>query len=515
MTRQMWMLCFGIAVLAAPLSARSASASPRGKRLPRIVSTEGGSSVTEVQSPLVDSPQMTRGDGVGRPDAQCRPPRERLTYHGGDLVPQPGVFVIFWGTEWQTDPEHINAAAAVRALYQQIGTSTYACTWAESGVTAMPFATGSYLGDEIIASAPPSPLPDATIQQRIVTEVNASRAPARTDSVVYVVMPPRGVPVDAGGSTGCGGSNFVFCAYHDSFAQAGRYRYAVLPYPCTDGFGTCFVDPTNDPGKAVQVSGSHELAELVTDPDSPPVGAGGWFSDRSGNENADICAADSCVGDVTVGPQTFSVNSLWSNLAGGCVFSVPCPSPPVTCTETSPGECVRGTTVANTCSFEWLVYPNMTQRAGLPSRSVACADGQPFCDFDGAQDGRCTFHVAACLNNDDPRLQCTPTGVTDLKLTQPSPASSNPDNVANATALLGALSDVDSASVGTVSGAAVSYSPAAATHNACINYLTITVPLRTVGGRLRSGNRMLAVTVHSLTGTARNHLLLTCQPPQS
>ena len=92
------------------------------------------------------------------------------------------------------------------------------------------------------------------------------------------MVPPKGVPVRSFGETGCGGSNFTFCGYHDSFLSGGRrFRYAVLPFPCSQDRGTCFVDAAEDPGRALQAVGSHELAETITDPDRPPVGPSGWF----------------------------------------------------------------------------------------------------------------------------------------------------------------------------------------------------------------------------------------------
>src|SRR5262249_41530346 len=158
----------------------------------------------------------------------------------------------------------------------------------------------------------------------------------------------------------------------------------------------------------------------------------------------------------------------------GCVFSVPCAPPAPACTDAAPGLCVPSTS-QDSCSFEWLVFPDMRNRpANVPSRTIACADGQPFCDVDGAQDGKCTFHVAACINNQAPRRFCTPTSVRTIDLRHPSVASADATDTANAAALLAALKDIDGGSAGTVSGSQVSYSPAAATTNACTNYLTIT-----------------------------------------
>jgi hypothetical protein len=498
--RRARLTCAGIAALVA-LAALPAGAAPRGKRRPRQLSS--ASSAGELVG------RAASADVVNTPGASCHPRRDALVYHGGDLVQNADVFLIFWGTEWQTDPTHIAAKADVIAMFQQLGTSGYVCSLQEFSVPGSPITTGTYNGSEIIASAPPSPLPDVTIQQRILTEIDAGRAPVPSPDRVYVVLPPSGVPVDAGGPTGCGGSNFAFCGYHDSFAATfkgnlDRFRYAVLPFPCNSGGFTCFIDGQGDAGLSLQVVGSHELAETITDPDQLPVGASGWYSDRTGQENADICAAISCNGVVTVpGPQTFLVNSLWSNLANGCVESTSCTAPPVACTDPSaPGDCIANKG-SSSCVFEWLVYPNLTLGSnGLPAASVRCADGQPFCDFDGVQDGQCTFHVAGCLNSDDPRVACTQTSINSITLQRPSPSSPIPSDSANATALVTALRTADGSATGTVSGGTISYSPAASTHNACTGYLDIVVP--------SGAKRTITVALQTAGRPVRSRLKLNC-----
>ena len=482
-----------------------AHATPRGKRPPRPVGA--AEALNEFQSRLVTgNAPAANAAVVNRPDPMCRPHAETLNYHGGALVKNPDVFILFWGNEWNTDAEHIAAKTALVSMSQNLGTSEFACAWREYAVPGLPLGPGTYNGSFVITSAPPSPLSDAAIQQAIKDEITAGDAPARTNDRVYVMVPKKGVPVVASdGSTGCGGFNFIFCGYHDSFGTAAApFRYEVLPFPCNSGGGTCFVDVAEDPGTALQVVGSHELTELTTDPDSPAIGNGGWFSDHSGSENADICGGSACTDTVTVGAQTYTVNPAWSNLAKGCITGVACTAPALECTDGAPGICVSGTGKSHACELEWLADPNLTQiaRTQLPGRTISCADGQLFCDADGAQDGQCTFHVAACLNSQDPRLACVPTSISSLKLTSPAPISTDPTNILNRATVLGALQNADPGSTGTVSGAGITYSPAAVTQNACTSYFNIVVP---------SGKqRRIAVTLHTGAGVARNRLSLKC-----
>ena len=488
-------MVLGFAMLLAASLVSRATAKPRGRRRPTLIADSA----------------------AGQPGPGCRPGHHELTYHGGDLVQNVGIFVIFWGPEWQSDAEHQASAATLRTLFQNLTASPYGCSWQEWELPGKALGAGSYLGDEIIASEPVAAgqeLADADIQARIVTEVDAHRAPAATDNTFYVVVPPKGVPVNVGGETGCGGTSFVFCGYHDSFAHAGqRFRYSVLPYPCTQNGSTCFVDAQSDPGRSLEATGSHELAETVTDPDAPPVASGAWFEDRGGLENADICESDACLADLPVGADTFTVNSLWSNLARGCVASAPCGPLPLECTDPTPGACVANTRDAQGCSFEWLVDPNLTiGRAGTPGSTISCADGQQFCDTDGTSNGTCTFHVAVCLNSVDPRLACTPSSVSSVQLTHKLTRSTDPTDQANATALLGALSGIDPGSTGSVSAGSVTYTPAASTQNACSGYVDVVVPVRTRSSGASTGTRTLGLVAQTPAGPVKGNLKLLCQP---
>lgn len=495
-------------VLVVVLVAIPAGATPRGLLPPRALQSANGTDQSQAES-------SRREDGVGRPSPACAPRSDVLSYHNGDLVANADVFVLFWGPEWQSDAEHISTAQDVITLYQQIGTTGYACAWREYALPHQPINPSTYGGSEVIPTEPPSPLLDQTIHDQIVAEVDAGRAPAPTDDTVYVVLPPRGVPVDLFGATGCGGDRFVFCGYHGSFRRTSndraRFRYAVLPFPCSAPEGTCFFDRPGEAGRSLQVVGSHELAELVTDPDSGgDTGNGGWYSDRTGSENADICQSRSCQADIPVGQQTVLVNSLWSNLAKGCVDSVPCPAPPVECSDAAPGACVPSHGTAGGCAFEWLVYPNLTLgAAGMPGARVTCADGQPFCDIDNASDGQCTFQVAACLNSSDPRVQCTSAATESVKLNSPRLTSRNPTDSANAQTILMALSSVDPGATGTLTGAKISYSPVAAMPNACTNFFEIAVPVRS---STRAGRRTISPILQTDAGPASNRLTLICKP---
>jgi len=67
-------------------------------------------------------------------------------------------------------------------------------------------------------------------------------------------------------------------------------------------------------------------------------------------------------------------------------------------------ECVPGDSrKPSACLSEWLVEnPNSASLSKRPSKtSQKCMEGDPHCDFDGAGNGTCTFHVGLCVGGVD------------------------------------------------------------------------------------------------------------------
>jgi hypothetical protein len=87
------------------------------------------------------------------------------------------------------------------------------------------------------------------------------------------------------------------------------------------------------------------------------------------------------------------------------------------CATSSPWWCVEGGGDAATdCLLEINPVHRMAVR-GTRAPVLECADGDPECDADGEHDGRCTFRVALCVSNADPRMPaCTPTKVDSVRV---------------------------------------------------------------------------------------------------
>lgn len=186
-----------------------------------------------------------------------------------------------------------------------------------------------------------------------------------------------------------------------------------------------------------------------------------------------------------------------------------------TCELPAPGACIPGKGKPRTdCVTEWLVEPvPPVDRATVPRRNVprtklTCHDGDAGCDFDGTgTDGGCTFHVAVCINNLDPRVAvtgCVPSSLASYLLQKPSTTRPrDAADVANGTALRNAVAALGTPS-GNVAGALVSFAPAPSA-SACTPFQDIRVPL---------GTRVLRARATTGTGVVDgDQLSLRCLPP--
>ncbi len=69
------------------------------------------------------------------------------------------------------------------------------------------------------------------------------------------------------------------------------------------------------------------------------------------------------------------------------------------------------------CFQEWMTEPIPTQSTDANRLTVSCQDDDPACDFGSPGDEACTFHVALCFNNTDPRiLSCAPDAIDRVRL---------------------------------------------------------------------------------------------------
>jgi hypothetical protein len=93
------------------------------------------------------------------------------------------------------------------------------------------------------------------------------------------------------------------------------------------------------------------------------------------------------------------------------------------CTAPAPGRCIAGGGSRRTdCLMEFMSVGPVTlnKRGTVVKRLLRCSDGDPACDLDGARDGQCTFGVAVCFGNRDPRYPgCARDHVAGVEVLRP------------------------------------------------------------------------------------------------
>jgi serine protease len=264
---------------------------------------------------------------------QYRSRRQRtitqLAYGGGQIQTAPEVFLVFWGSQWASDPS--GEAAILQSFYSGIGgsswenTDTQYCQGAAVGATTCKKGTtpvGNPAGElgatpwyDNASAAPAKPLTSDLSDE-------ALRAVAHfgySAQAQYVIATATG---DNSAGFGSG-----YCAFHSSTSTPdGDVAWTDLPY-ITDAGATCGADFNGlGPNAGITIIAGHEFAEAATD----PVPSTGWLDDL-GSELADKCSfigsGQGAVADVTLSTGTFPVQSLWSNALnhgkGGCVLSYP------------------------------------------------------------------------------------------------------------------------------------------------------------------------------------------------
>jgi hypothetical protein len=148
---------------------------------------------------------------------------------------------------------------------------------------------------------------------------------------VYHVFVPPGIDVCTVPGAVCyspdNPATFAFCAYHGAvtFPDIGHVIYSVEPYQNVQG---CAINGTLPNGVLIDSTASalsHELFELITDPD-----LNAWWDrvdlDLHGAEIADVCQRASFSYDTPLlNGRLYEIQPEYSNAVHACVFSLTSP----------------------------------------------------------------------------------------------------------------------------------------------------------------------------------------------
>lgn len=203
----------------------------------------------------------------------------------------------------------------------------------------------------------------------------------------------------------CRGSDPITCSAQDQCHQPGV---------CNPATGLCDDQPKPD-------GSSCDDGDACTVGDLCSAGAciAGPVTDRDGDDLCDV--RDVC-------PDVFDPSQLDRN-GDGVGDACECTAP-------APGRCLTGGGSKNAdCLVEFNPMGGSVSNRGRLG-TLRCLDGDLECDRDGRPDGRCTFGIALCVGNADPRLaSCKPTHMVSLEVLTPNPERSAALDRDNAQAL--------------------------------------------------------------------------------
>lgn len=235
-----------------------------------------------------------------------------LTYHGGSVVRNPQVRVVFWGSNWNQYP---GAREQIQGFFSTLSGSNY------QGIFTQYYDTGGFISpnvgfdswtDQSIAA--PNNVNWLHIEEEIQYAIGQRGWPGGGINNVYMVLPAPGSKYQAGFILGCASH------YYSSLVGSPM---AYVGWPGDPDFKAC---TSYDPGKqdrawaAASVTSSHEYAEAVTDPVTKKYAGTftGWITEEGEDEIADKCAYMG--GGVANG---FYVSYLWDNSQNQCTLSHP------------------------------------------------------------------------------------------------------------------------------------------------------------------------------------------------
>lgn len=230
----------------------------------------------------------------------ARPPK--LLFNGGPLIEEVNIVSVYWGAQWNNDPNLRGYKIGMDQFFDYIVTSPLIDQLKEYDAGGYVIDHGQHSQSIVIdSSVPGASVTDTAIQQMLQSWIQSGELPPFDANTLYIFFTPPDTIVHMGGGASC----LSFCGYHD--AIQGEIFYAVLPWPGCNGCGSLGGD--GDAFKALTVVASHEIAEAITD----PIPGQGWYDSIHG-EIGDICEAQGQIKQL----GQYTIQLLWSNGKDAC-----------------------------------------------------------------------------------------------------------------------------------------------------------------------------------------------------
>ncbi|HLX49191.1 MAG TPA: hypothetical protein VKS82_12735 [Streptosporangiaceae bacterium] len=228
-----------------------------------------------------------------------------LNYQGGAVATNPVVYLDFWGSQWDSDPNGVESY--MQSLFSGLGDSsdTWSTTmsqYTDGNGNPITFS-GSVLGGTWVDDSAPAPQSASQADLAAEAQNAASVFGVSGPNVDIFVLSPSGTNPDGFPNTG-------FCAWHD---WNGTSAYTNMPYVLDAGSG-CGANSVQNQLDGFSIVGGHEYAEAVTDPVPPQ----GWYDTTDNEEIGDLCAWQNLQA-ISFDTGTFAMQPLWSDNDNGCI----------------------------------------------------------------------------------------------------------------------------------------------------------------------------------------------------
>jgi serine protease len=305
----------GTAAASLPAQAATRQAAPRSCGVSAVVHLHGKVFHVHMRGRFGIVAQRGHRIAVNQPAGRpCRPQPARgaapqvsgaLTYGGGAVATNPVVYLDFWGSQWDSDPNGVQQY--MQSLFSGLGDASD--SWSASmtqytdGSGNPVTFSGSVLGGTWVDDS--APAPQSASQADIAAEADnaAAQFGVSGPNVDIFVVSPSGTSPDGFPNTG-------FCAWHD---WNGNVAYTNMPY-VLDAGANCGADSVQSQLDGFSIVGGHEYAEAVTDPVPPS----GWTDTSNGEEIGDLCAWQNLQA-ISFDTGSFAMQPLWSDNDNGCV----------------------------------------------------------------------------------------------------------------------------------------------------------------------------------------------------
>ena len=231
-----------------------------------------------------------------------------LLYNGGPVAHTSRLYLLFWGTQWSSDPNGVedylynytNGICSSGDYW--VGTNAQ---YTDSSGAGPSCANGSAF--QGWAQDTGGPAPANASQAQIAAEAVAGAdyfGALGTDAQVAVIS-PSGTHPDGFPSTG-------FCAWHSdtSDPSGNEVSYTNLPY-VLDAGTSCGEDSVRSTLDGFSIVEGHEFSETQTDPE-----LNAWI-DNTGEEIGDKCAWTNLFAESDAW-GTFAQQPLWDNSTSSC-----------------------------------------------------------------------------------------------------------------------------------------------------------------------------------------------------